>query len=98
MTAAIGGETKAGHTEELLGCSIEEVRNHLERLFQPGMTWDNWGKYGWHIDHIIPVSYFDFSDPEQQYWAFHYTNLQPLWAVDNLRKGNKIKERQLVLL
>jgi len=93
---ALKNSTKSCYTERLLGCSIEELRNHLERLFQPGMSWDNYGK--WHIDHIIPVSYFDFSDPGQQYRAFHYTNLQPLWAIDNLKKGNKIEERQLVLL
>jgi hypothetical protein len=94
---ALRDNTKSGHTVELLGCSIEYLRSYLETLFQSGMTWDNWGKYGWHIDHIIPLSYFDLSDPEQQKRAWHYTNLRPLWATDNLKKNNKIIEIQLKL-
>ena len=86
------------HSLDLLGCSVEEARTHLENQFTEGMTWDNYGKNGWHIDHIIPLSYFDFSDPEQQKRAWHYTNLQPLWAIDNIRKSNKIIEVQLILL
>ena len=89
MGNALRNTIKSGHTIELLGCSIKELREHIERQFQPGMTWDNWGRYGWHIDHIIPLSYFDFTDYEQQKRAFHYTNLQPLWAEDNLRKGTR---------
>ena len=95
---ALKNNARTGHTIELLGCSIEYFRDYLEALFQPGMTWNNWSRTGWHIDHIIPLSYFDMADPEQQKRAWHYTNLQPLWAVDNLRKSNKIEERQLVLL
>jgi 5-methylcytosine-specific restriction endonuclease McrA len=98
MTKAIKHNAKAGHTIELLGCSIEYFRAHLENQFTEGMTWDNYGYRGWHIDHIIPLSYFDHNDPEQQKRAWHYTNLQPLWARDNIRKSNKIEERQLVLL
>ena len=67
-----------------LGCSIAYFRVYLEGLFQPGMTWENQGK--WHIDHIRPMSSFDLTDPEQQKAACHYTNLQPLWAEDNLKK------------
>jgi len=98
MYHALRGNFKASHTEELLGCSIADARKHLEGLFKSGMTWNNYGRYGWHIDHIIPISYFDFSDPEQQKRAWHYTNLQPLWAKDNRVKGDKIVEVQLVLL
>lgn len=98
MTAAVSGRVKSLHTEELIGCSMEYLRQHLEGQFTEGMAWDNYGKSGWHVDHIIPLSYFDLMDPEQQKRAWHYTNLQPLWAVDNLKKNNKIEERQLVLL
>jgi hypothetical protein len=77
-------------TREFLGCSIEEFRKHLESQFTEGMTWDNYGYYGWHVDHILPVDSFDMTDPEQQRKCFHYTNLQPLWAPDNFEKSNKI--------
>lgn len=72
---------------ELIGCSPDELKKHLENQFQPGMTWDNHGLYGWHIDHIRPCASFDLTDPEQQKQCSHYTNLQPLWAQDNLDKG-----------
>jgi hypothetical protein len=78
---------KACSTIELLGCSIEKCRQHLENLFTESMSWNNYGK--WHIDHIIPCSSFDLTEPEQQKKCFHYTNLQPLWAEDNLKKSNK---------
>lgn len=96
MNMALKHSYKAGHTTELLGCSFEYLRIHLEGQFIQGMTWDNYGREGWHIDHIIPVSYFDHGDPEQQKRAWHYTNLQPLWAKDNIRKSNKI-EKQLFM-
>lgn len=74
----------------LLGCSSQQLREHLERQFLPGMTWDNYGKHGWHVDHVRPCASFDLTDPEQQHQCFHYTNLQPLWAADNIRKGAKV--------
>ncbi len=74
---------------ELLGCTIQEAREHLEKQFQPGMTWENHGLRGWHIDHIKSCASFDLTDPDQQKACFHYTNLQPLWAFDNLSKGAK---------
>ena len=84
----ISGKNKSLSTSKLLGCSVEELWKHLESKFQPGMTRNNHGK--WHIDHIKPCASFDLSDPEQQKICFHYTNLQPLWAIDNLKKGAKL--------
>jgi hypothetical protein len=81
---------KTTKTLDLLGCSAQFLRAYLENKFQEGMSWENYGKAGWHVDHIIPCSSFDLTDPEQQKRCFHYTNLQPLWAVDNLKKSNKI--------
>ena len=86
--SALKGKNKSKSTMKLLGCSIEECWNHLEQQFKPGMTRDNYGL--WHVDHIIPCASFDFNDPEQQKKCFHYTNLQPLWAEDNLKKGAKL--------
>jgi hypothetical protein len=74
--------------QKLLGCSVDEFKAHLESLFQPGMTWDNHSKEGWHIDHIKPCASFDLTDPKQLAECFHYTNQRPLWAFDNLSKGD----------
>ncbi len=82
--------TKEETTLELTGCSPSQLKSHLESLFQEGMSWDNYGVHGWHIDHIIPCASFDLTNPDEQRKCFHYTNLQPLWAVDNLSKGSKI--------
>lgn len=76
--------------DEYLGCSPSFLRKYLESQFKEGMSWDNYGFYGWHIDHIRPCDSFILEDPEEQKKCFHYTNLQPLWAKDNLRKSNKI--------
>lgn len=77
---------KSAKTAELVGCSSKELHDYLEKMFLPGMTWDNYGLYGWHVDHIQPLASFDLSKPEEQKKAFHFTNLQPLWAKDNLKK------------
>jgi hypothetical protein len=63
----------------------------LQSKFKEVITWENHGKYAGHIDHIIPCASFDLTDPEQQKKCFHYTNLQPLWAHENLSKGAKIE-------
>ena len=84
---ALKGSQKSDHTIQLLGCSINTLQIHLEKLFQSGMTWSNHGK--WEIDHIRPCASFDLNDPKQQIECFHYTNLQPLWAKDNRFKGSK---------
>jgi hypothetical protein len=68
-----------------LGCTVEELKLHIEAQFVDGMSWDTYG--GWHVDHIKPLSAFDLSQRDQIVLACHYSNLQPLWALDNLRKG-----------
>lgn len=70
-----------------LGCSVVELKLYLESKFLPGMTWENYGK--WHVDHIMPLSKFDLTDSAQFKKAVHFSNLQPLWATDNIKKGNK---------
>ena len=81
---------KTSKSAELLGCTIQEAREHIEKQFKEGMTWDNHGFKKWHIDHIMPCSSFDLTDSDQQKKCFHYTNLQPLWAHENMSKGSKI--------
>ena len=80
-----GMASKSKNTKKLLGCTVDELWIHLQKQFKPGMTKENHGK--WHIDHIIPCSSFDLTQPEEQVKCFHYTNLQPLWAIDNFKKG-----------
>jgi hypothetical protein len=91
---AIRNHCKYTSAIKLLGCDINEARQHIENQFQPGMTWDNWGQFGWHIDHIMPIASFDLSILSEQQKCFHYTNLQPLWWRDNLAKRDKIYEEQ----
>lgn len=83
------GIEKADHTMKLLGCTKKQLLDHLERKFTEGMTWDNYGQ--WEIDHIIPISSVDLSKPEEQARIAHFTNLQPLWKVDNQTKSNKLE-------
>jgi len=90
IISALKGISKSAKTEKLLGITIKELKTYLEGKFQQGMTWGNYGFYGWHCDHIIPLASFDLTNPEEQRKAFHYTNLQPLWAKDNLHKHSKI--------
>jgi len=88
LNKALHNNQKAGSAVDDLDCTIEELKKYLESKFEPGMTWDNWSVHGWHIDHIKPLSKFDLTDPEQFKIACRYTNLQPLWAKDNLVKSN----------
>lgn len=92
LRSAIGNPGKARPTLDLLGCSAEEYRAYLEALFEPGMTWENWGH--WHIDHIRPLASFDLSDPDQQARAFHHTNTKPMWADENRSKGSLWRGRR----
>lgn len=79
---------KDNKTFDIVGCSPELLKEHIEKQFKEGMSWDNYGLYGWHIDHIIPLSLA--KTEEEVYKLCHYTNLQPLWAKENLSKSNKI--------
>ncbi len=78
---------KCGKALELVGCTIPELIIHIESRFLPGMTWEN--RTTWHLDHKKPLSSFNLADPEERQAAFHFSNLQPLWATDNLKKGAK---------
>lgn len=88
------GYSKNSKSNEILGCSFEEFKLHLEKQFTKGMSWENQGD--WHLDHIYPVSLA--RDEQHLIELNHYTNFQPLWAFDNLSKGNKIIEKQLFLI
>ena len=85
-------QTKGHKTTELIGCGLPELRLYIEKKFKKGMNWNNRGMYGWHIDHIKPLCLFDLSTLAGQKNAFHYSNLQPLWAKDNLAKKDKYNE------
>ena len=89
-----GKYKKSAHTMELLGCTVDFLKKYLESKFVEGMNWQNYGN-GWHIDHIIPCASFDLSKPEEQRKCFHFSNLQPLWAVDNIRKGAKTEQQKV---
>ncbi len=87
LNKAIKSNAKTGSAVSDLGCTIKYLKSYLESMFKIGMTWDNYGK--WHIDHIKPLISFDLTNPLELKKACHYTNLQPLWATDNLVKGSK---------
>jgi hypothetical protein len=82
---------KSTHTLTLLGCTVPELMVHLQKQFKPGMAWNNYGT-GWHIDHRVPCAAFNLLDPAQQRMCFHYTNLQPLWAGENLSKNDTVPD------
>jgi CRISPR/Cas system-associated endonuclease Cas3-HD len=83
-----GKSLKSKKTKDLLGCNGEEFKKYIESKFKLGMNWEK--RHLIHIDHILPCSSFDLTKPEEQAQCFHYTNLQPLWASENLAKGSKI--------
>lgn len=87
INMAIKKGWKSGSSVKDLGCSVEYLKKHLESKFQEGMSWDNYGY--WHIDHIKPLSKFDLTKREDFLEACNYKNLQPLWARENIKKGNK---------
>lgn len=82
------GARKASRLVELIGCSIPELAAYLEKQFVRGMNWENYGE--WHIDHIFPCASFDLTSPDQQKRCFHFSNLQPLWAVENIKKSDTV--------
>jgi len=90
MRRCAGG--KAGSAVSDLGCTIDELRLHLERQFQLGMTWENYGKLAgkWNIDHHLPLASFDLTERSQFLIACHYTNLVPMWAEENWQKKDKV--------
>ena len=87
LYAKEGNRHKYYSTIKLLGISINEFITYLESLFTENMTWENYGE--WHIDHKQPCASFDLTNPEEQKKCFHYSNTQPLWAKDNMKKGTK---------
>lgn len=98
IRAFLNGKNKSFHTMDLVGCTATQLWKHLELQFKPGMTRENWGTgWGtkgmqeWHIDHIRPCASFDPSSVVDQKECWHYTNLQPMWAKDNLRKSKVYK-------
>jgi len=86
--SALKGKNKSASTMKLIGCSFDELWNHLESKFESWMTKENYGL--WHVDHIIPCASFDLTCPVQQLACFNYKNLQPLEAIENIKKGAKI--------
>jgi hypothetical protein len=87
LNKVVKGESKKGSAVSDLGCTIDFLRTYIESLWQPGMSWDNYGE--WHLDHDVPLASFDLTNREEFLKANHYSNLQPLWAIDNLSKGAK---------
>jgi len=90
LVKAMNGTSKPKKTMELLGCSRKQFKKHLSAQFTEGMTLENYGSDGWVIDHIMPVSRFDHSDPEQVAICWHHTNMQPMWGIDNIIKSDML--------
>jgi hypothetical protein len=80
--------SKKNKTFDIVGCTPEFLREYIEQKFTEGMSWDNYGRNGWHVDHIIPLS--SAKNESEIYKLCHYTNLQPLWESENIKKSNKI--------
>ena len=92
ISGLLKGRFKPGSSVLWLGCSLDHLKKHLESKFKPGMSWDNYGIKGWHVDHVIPLARFELADPEQFARACHYMNLQPMWAIDNIKKSSNLME------
>lgn len=95
LREALKDNFRKGSAIRDLGCSIEHLKKHLESKFQVGMTWKNWGHFGWHIDHIVPLSKFDLTNRKEILIACNWKNLRPMWWIENLKKGIKTDESAL---
>jgi len=88
---------KTARTLELIGCTPQQLKENLKNQFQDGMNWSNWAIDGWHIDHEVPIKYFvdnyDYKEEIIQKICWHYSNLRPMWAKENIIKGNKISKK-----
>lgn len=98
LCLALQGKTKSQSALKLLGCSLESFKLYLESKWETGMSWENYSRDGWNVDHIMPVSIFDLSNREHQRRCFHYSNMQPMWAEENRAKSNKPPAGQFNLL
>lgn len=99
VNAALKSKFKCAPTLRLLGCTVESFKIYLESKWQTGMTWQNYGRYpGWQIDHEMPCAIFDLTKPEHQKRCFHFSNMQPMWAVKNQQKNAKVITNQFNLL
>lgn len=86
---SLKGRKAQRHWENVVGYTIENLKDHLQKLFQPGMTWNNYGKGGWEIDHKRPIASFNFADETEIRKCWSLKNLQPLWSHENKIKGKK---------
>jgi len=90
LKKAIKNNYKVGSAISDLGCTIQELKIHIEKQFKNGMTWKNHGYKTWHIDHKIPLDSFDLTNREEFLKAVHFSNLQPLNWLDNIKKNKYI--------
>jgi len=92
IRASMLGKIHGSMWETYVGYGVNDLKERLESMFVEGMSWDNYGFYGWHIDHIMPLASFNYSsvDDEDFKKCWSLENLQPSWAIDKIRKGCKI--------
>lgn len=92
ISAAIRAGKLSKNMTNLLGCDFETLKEYLEKQFKPGMTWENYGRTGWQVDHIKPCASFDMTDEKQVAECFNYKNMQPLWCFENQQKSDKLQD------
>jgi Prasinovirus endonuclease VII len=98
ISKAVKLNLKSAKTLDLLGCSIESFKIYIESKFDVGMSWENYGYRGWHLDHIVPCALFDLTKPDHQARCFHFSNLAPMWHNENFKKGKRVTNPQLRLI